>query len=68
MTDNKNNNGIPDRVRVDARDPAEVEYLQQKFPGIQHGEVLTAIREAGPVRKDVIRYIEKQYLKTTGKG
>ena len=63
MADNKNIQGIWDRIRVDARDPAEVEYLQQKFPGLKHGEVLTAIREAGPGRRDIIRYIEEHVLK-----
>jgi len=63
MTDNKNIQGMRDRIRVDARDPAEVEYLQQKFPSLSHGEVLSAIREGGPFRKDIIRYIERHILR-----
>jgi hypothetical protein len=66
MTDNKNYQRLQDRIRVDARDPVEVEYLQEKFPCLTHGEVLNAIREGGPFRKDIIRYIGKHILKCSG--
>ena len=51
------------RVQVITRDPGETEYLQQKFPGLSHAAALAAIKTAGPVRREIIRYIAEHVLK-----
>jgi hypothetical protein len=57
MTDNKKNVGKQDDIRVDINDPAEVEYLHQQFPNKTHEEIVAAIREKGPFRKDIEDYL-----------
>ena len=47
MADNKNKQGVQDDIRVDATDPAEVEYLHQQFPQKTHEEIKKAIAKAG---------------------
>ncbi len=63
MADNKNIKTQQDRIRVDSKDPSEVEYLHQKFPAFSHQEILQAIRRAGPYLKAII-----EYLRTKEKG
>ena len=58
MADNKSKVGQQDKVRIDASDPSEVEYVHRQFPHLQHQQVLDAIREKGPMREDVIRYLK----------
>lgn len=53
MADDKKNTGRQDDIRVDANDPSEVEYLHRQFPHKTHEEVLAAIRQYGPMRKDI---------------
>ena len=48
MSDNKKITTQQERIRVDAKDPVEVEYLHQKFPGFPPNEMLKAIHKAGP--------------------
>lgn len=62
MGDNKQKIGKQDDDRVDINDPAEVEYLHQKFPDKTHDEVKTAIQSAGPLRKDIEAYLNKKQM------
>lgn len=59
MSDNKQNTGKQDDIRVDSNDPSEVEYLHGKFPDKSHEEIKKAIKEKGPFRKDIIAFLEK---------
>ena len=59
MSDNKQNTGKQDDIRVDSNDPSEVEYLHRKFPDKSHEEIKKAIKEKGPIRKDIIAFLEK---------
>jgi hypothetical protein len=59
MPDNKDQMTQQDRIRVDANDPSEVEYLHQQYPGLSHQQILDAIRVAGPVRADIIAWLDK---------
>lgn len=58
MSDNKTNVGPQDRTRIDANDPAEVEYVHRQFPHLKHEQVLEAIKSKGPIREDVIKYLQ----------
>jgi hypothetical protein len=53
MSDDKNFRGQQDRLRVDANDPNEVEYLHRQFPDKSHEEIKKAIQAAGPLREDI---------------
>ncbi len=55
MSDNKKLKDKPDRARVDAHDPSEVEYLHRKFPERSHADIVAAIRQYGPFRKLIVR-------------
>jgi Protein of unknown function (DUF3606) len=55
MSDDKNYRGQQDRLRVDANDPSEVEYLHRQFPEKSHEEIKKAIQSAGPLRADIER-------------
>lgn len=57
MSDNKQNTGKQDDIRIDSNDPSEVEYLHRKFPNKTHDEIKKAIKEKGPIRKDVETYL-----------
>ena len=57
--DNKSATNKQDSIRVDRSDPSEVEYLHQQYPGKTHEEIKTAINKAGPMRKDVIEYLNR---------
>ncbi len=57
MADNKNERGMQDRMRVDAEDKNEVEYVHQQFPNLEHQQVLEAIRTKGPMREDIMNYL-----------
>ena len=61
MSDNKNKTAQQDRIRIDINDPSEVEYVHSLFPGLQHGQVVRAIQEKGPIRKKVMEYLKKNY-------
>lgn len=63
MPDNKKATGKQDRIRVDANDKSEVEYLHSRFPKLSHQAVYGAIGAAGPMRKDIVAYMEKKYRK-----
>lgn len=49
---------MADRIRVNASDPSEVEYVHKQFPHLTHQQVLDAVREKGPMREDIIKYLK----------
>ena len=59
MSDNKQNTGRQDAIRVDINDPSEVEYLHQQFPDKTHQQVKDAIEAAGPLRSDIEAYLRR---------
>ena len=58
MSDSKTNTGKQDRIRVDANDPSEVEYLHRQYPNKTHQEIKDAIAKKGPLRKDIEAYLD----------
>jgi len=58
--DSKKEIGKQDRLRVDINDPSEVEYLHRQFPEFTHEQVKEAIKTAGPMRIDIVDYLEKR--------
>lgn len=60
MADDKKNVGKQDDIRVDSRDPSEVEYLHKQFPNKTHQEIRDAVEKAGPMRADIIAYLQKK--------
>ena len=62
MSDNKQNTGKQDDIRVALNDPAEVEYLHQQFPNKTHEEIKAAIKEAGPMRSDIENFLKKSNI------
>ncbi|MFT3910946.1 MAG: hypothetical protein QM737_16120 [Ferruginibacter sp.] len=63
MKDNKKYTGKKDRVRVDAKDASEVEYLHSKYPALTHRMIRNAITIAGPLRKNITKYLNRKKLK-----
>lgn len=59
MSDNKTDNGLQDRLRVDSNDPSEVEYLHSQFPHLTHQQVVDAVKSAGPMRDDIEKFLDK---------
>lgn len=59
MSDNKENVGKQDRIRVNSQDPNEVEYVHRQFPSLSHEEVLQAIKRAGPFRDEIMKYLKE---------
>jgi hypothetical protein len=57
MSDSKENVGQQDRIRIDSKDPSEVEYVHQQFPHLRHQQVVDAIEKVGPIREDVMNYL-----------
>ena len=60
MADDKNKTSMQDRIRVDANDPSEVEYVHQQFPSMSHEQIIEAIKSAGPLRADVMNYLKNK--------
>jgi hypothetical protein len=60
MSDNKKNVGKQDDIRVDSNDQSEVEYLHRQFPNKSHEEIKEAIKAAGPLRADIVAYLERK--------
>ena len=58
MSDNKNAKDMKDRMRVDANDPSEVEYVHSKYPHLQHQQVLEAVKSKGPLRADIEKFLD----------
>lgn len=59
MSDDKKLTGKQDDIRVDAKDPSEVEYLHQQFPWKTHEEIREAIKTKGPFREDIEAFLRK---------
>jgi hypothetical protein len=62
MPDNKHKTGKPDRGRVSAKEPYEVDHLVKKH-GLPAPLVKKIIGQEGPMRKDVESYLEKMKKK-----
>lgn len=62
MTDNKKHRGKQDRIRIDSKDPAEVEFLHSQYPTLSHQAIYGAIRAAGPMRDDIKAYLKRKYF------
>ncbi|HUP11342.1 MAG TPA: DUF3606 domain-containing protein [Niastella sp.] len=60
MSDNKNNVGTQDDIRVDSQDASEVEYLHRQFPEKTHEEIKEAIKTAGPLRVNIVAYLQRK--------
>lgn len=59
MSDNKSNVGKQDDIRVDINDRSEVEYLHSRFPSRKHEQIVEAIKKAGPMREDIVKYLKE---------
>ena len=59
MSDNKQNTGKQDDIRVDKNDKSEVEYLHSQHPSYTHQEIVDAIEKWGPMRKDIEAHLKK---------
>ena len=58
MSDDKSKRGKPDRDRVSANEPYEVRYIVEQT-GLPAGLVENVIRQEGPMRSDIMRYLER---------
>jgi hypothetical protein len=58
MSDNKKKVGKPDRQRVAATEPYEVNRLAKKV-GLPPKLVQNVVRQAGPMRQDVEAYLRR---------
>ena len=56
--DSKQNQGQQDRLRVDLNDLSEVEYLHSQYPEKSHQQVKDAIKKYGPMRADILKYLD----------
>jgi len=61
MADDKNITSVQDRIRIDVNDPSEVKYVHSFFPELEHEQIVEAIKEKGPVRKNVMEYLKTKY-------
>ncbi|GGH63034.1 hypothetical protein HNQ91_002614 [Filimonas zeae] len=59
MSDNKENRGLQDRIRVDANDANEVEFLHSQFPRLSHEQIKQAVEKAGPFRDDIVQELKR---------
>ncbi len=57
--DNKNTTGKQDSIRVDSKDPSEVEYLHSQYPNKSHQEVKDAVEKYGPMREDIKKELDR---------
>lgn len=58
MSDNKQNTGVQDDIRVDINDPSEVEYLHRQHPSRTHEEIKDAIKKYGPMRAEIEKHLK----------
>ncbi len=49
-----------DRSSIDLEHPQEIRYMQYKFPWFTRAEIVQAIKDHGPDRDHVIRYLEQK--------
>jgi len=59
MSDDKKNIGKQDDIRVDLNDASEVEFLHQQFPEKSHEEIKDAIKTAGPLRVNIVAWLQR---------
>jgi len=59
MSDNKQNSGRQDRIRVDLNDPSEVEYLHSQYPQKTHQQIKDAISKYGPLRENITKHLSQ---------
>lgn len=60
MADDKTIHDGRDAAKVDANDRNEVEALHQQWKQFSHSQILEAIKEYGPLRKDIETYLTNQ--------
>ncbi len=65
MADDKTKHGAPDRRRVSANEPYEVNYLARKT-GLPAPLVRNVVKQEGPMRTDVERYLNR--MKRNGRS
>ncbi len=58
MADDKSKTGSPDRDRINLSEDYEVNYWTHKF-GISADALRQAVKQAGPVAKDVAKQLGK---------
>ena len=58
--DNKDKQDGRDGSNVDGNDASEVEYLHQQWKQFTHEEIVHAIKEYGPNRTDIEKYLAHQ--------
>jgi hypothetical protein len=58
VPDNKHKKGKPDRIRVSANEPYEVDYLAKKV-GLPTPLVKKVIQQEGPMRSNVEDYLKR---------
>ncbi len=58
MSDDKSKRGKPDRQRVSANEPYEVNHLARRV-GLPAPLVKNVMKQEGPMRADVERYLER---------
>ena len=57
MSDQKTNTGLQDRLRADANDSSEVEYLHNQFPHLTHRQIVEAVKSKGPMRYEIEKHL-----------
>jgi len=60
MADDKTKTGRPDRDRINTSESYEVRDWAKRF-GVSEGELLAAVRKAGPMAKDVAKALGKSF-------
>lgn len=65
MSDDKSKRGKPDRDRVSANEPYEVRHIAEQT-GMPAPLVENVIRQEGPMRSDVMHYLDR--MKRNGRG
>jgi uncharacterized protein (DUF433 family) len=61
MADNKDLKTQQDKIKVDLNDNNEVEYLHSQFPELEREQIVEAIKEKGPLRKNITEYLKTTY-------
>jgi hypothetical protein len=59
MSDNKSRQGKQDDLRVDSKDPSEIKYLHSQFPNKSKDEIEKAVRDKGPLRRDIEEHLRR---------
>ncbi len=62
MPDDKNNTGRQDDIRIDMNDKNEERISSRAILNKTHEQIEEAIKEAGPIRADIIEYLRKNKI------